>query len=309
MARGTSVNSYQDLILRHGFGFRLTPALDEALCEAVLELARETDRDTLRVAVEQGRFASYDGKRILVLPPVLQVLIEAQEAALQVAAQGGSVARRARELADLIAQHVGYQRAPRRFRVIYADPPWPYDDFGGQGHGAARDHYETMSIEDIKNFRVDLGWGPRRVRDLADPRGCVLLMWIPATKIADREGHEVMEAWGFTPTTKGFLWVKRTKTGKPHFGQGAYTRQSDEDCWLGKIGKITPKRKDVRREVIAATSRHSQKPREIYERIESLWDGPYLELFGRTRRPGWCTIGDDPSVAQGNVLWCPKEGR
>jgi len=302
------VETYRDLILRNGFGFRVGPALDEALCEAAIALARETGREELAAAIENGRFEDDRGRRVLVLPPIREVLLEAQEAALQVAAEGGGVGGLARDLADRIAERIGYQRAPRRFRVILADPPWPYNEYGNEGHGAARDHYSTMSIEDLKDFRVDLGWGPRRIRDLADPRGCVLLMWIPATKIADQEGHAVMRAWGFTPKTKAFLWVKKTKTGKSHFGQGAYTRQSDEDCWLGSIGRITPKRKDVRREIVAPVSRHSAKPLEVYERIESLWNGPYLELFARTRRLNWCSVGNDPSVAQGKVLWCPREG-
>jgi N6-adenosine-specific RNA methylase IME4 len=300
------VETYRDLILRHGFGFRVGPALDQALCEAAICLSRETGREELLAAVEQGRFEDERGRRVLVLPPIREVLLEAQETALQVAAAGGGIGRLARDLADRIAERVGYQRAPRRFRVILADPPWPYSKFGGEGHGAARDHYPTMSIEELKNFRVDLGWGPRRIRDLADPRGCALLMWIPATKLADGEGFEVMRAWGFTPKTKAFLWVKRTKTGKPHFGQGAYTRQSDEDCWLGKIGKITPKRQDVRREIVAPVSRHSAKPLEVYDRIESLWDGPYLELFARCRRLNWCSVGNDAAVRQTGRIDCPR---
>ena len=32
---------------------------------------------------------------------------------------------------------------------------------------------------------------------------------------------------------------------------------------------------------------HSRKPDEVYERIEALCEGPYLELFARGTRPGW----------------------
>lgn len=298
------MDEYQRLLARHGVGFEVTKALERALCETVLELAHDSGRMDLERAALEGRFVT-GSQRLLVLPPDRNTLLGFQDAALTIASRRGSVRRLANELADKIALVVGYRTAPRRFKVIMADPPWPYEDYGGEGHGAARDHYETMSIEEIKDLRVDLGWGPRRVRDLADPRGCALVLWIPAPKI--EEGHEVMRAWGFKPTTKAFLWVKQTRNCKPHFGTGSYTRQGDEDAWLGKIGKITPKRFDVRRTVVAPTYRHSQKPREIYRRIESLWDGPYLELFSRSRRAGWCSWGNDPAVRQSGRVTCPKE--
>ena len=35
---------------------------------------------------------------------------------------------------------------------------------------------------------------------------------------------------------------------------------------------------------------------EIYDRIERLVDGPYLELFSRGSRPGWHQIGDQTGL-------------
>jgi N6-adenosine-specific RNA methylase IME4 len=297
------MDAHAQLLLDHGVGFEVTRGLDSAICEAALELSSDRGRQDVLVAIERGRFT--DGRRrLLILPPDRNVLLGFQDAALTVADGRGAVGRLANDLADRIAKIVGYASAPRRFKVIMADSPWKYNDFGGEGHGAARDHYDTMSIDDLKNLRVDLGWGPRRVKDLADPRGCALVMWIPAPKA--ELGFEVMRAWGFEPVTKAFLWVKKTKHGKPHFGQGVYTRQSDEDAWLGKIGRIAPKRRDVRREVVAPVGKHSAKPHEIYERIESLWDGPYLELFSRSRRSGWCSWGNDLAVRQRGRVTCPR---
>lgn len=34
-------------------------------------------------------------------------------------------------------------------------------------------------------------------------------------------------------------------------------------------------------------------PTEQYERIEALCEGPYLEMFGRTARPGWDVWGNE----------------
>ena len=38
---------------------------------------------------------------------------------------------------------------------------------------------------------------------------------------------------------------------------------------------------------------HSWKPDEMIPLIEGLFDGPYLELFVRTQRPGWDVWGDE----------------
>jgi len=38
---------------------------------------------------------------------------------------------------------------------------------------------------------------------------------------------------------------------------------------------------------------HSRKPDNFYSLIESRSNGPYLELYGRTKREGWTTEGND----------------
>ncbi len=38
-------------------------------------------------------------------------------------------------------------RRTKKYGIIYADPPWRYDM--KRGHGAAENHYPTMSIEEI----------------------------------------------------------------------------------------------------------------------------------------------------------------
>ncbi|MCB2107727.1 MAG: hypothetical protein KDE14_08515, partial [Rhodobacteraceae bacterium] len=47
---------------------------------------------------------------------------------------------------------------------------------------------------------------------------------------------------------------------------------------------------------------HSRKPDEAYERIERLAAGPYLELFGRTTRPGWDSEGDQSGLFDNGVV-------
>jgi N6-adenosine-specific RNA methylase IME4 len=50
---------------------------------------------------------------------------------------------------------------------------------------------------------------------------------------------------------------------------------------------------DVHQVVIAPVGAHSEKPDEVYRRIERLYGGPRLELFARKPRDGWTTWGDE----------------
>jgi N6-adenosine-specific RNA methylase IME4 len=44
--------------------------------------------------------------------------------------------------------------------------------------------------------------------------------------------------------------------------------------------------------IVEPRREHSRKP-EIYDRVEKLCSGPYLELFARNRREGWDSWGDE----------------
>ena len=49
---------------------------------------------------------------------------------------------------------------------------------------------------------------------------------------------------------------------------------------------------DVRQAIVEPKRQHSRKP-NIYDRIERLVAGPYIELFARTQRPGWSAWGNE----------------
>lgn len=46
----------------------------------------------------------------------------------------------------------------------------------------------------------------------------------------------------------------------------------------------------------AEVGRHSEKPEEFYQIVQSLFAGPYLELFARKPRLGWTCIGNEVSA-------------
>lgn len=127
----------------------------------------------------------------------------------------------------------------------------------------------------------------RSVRSIGE-YPCVTLTTSTGTYIA--EGFPAHNTY----KTVGFYWTKINRKSPGYFmGQGYYTRANCEQCLLATRG--TPKRKSrgVRKLIVSPRREHSRKPDETHERIETLFRGPYLELFGRALRPGWDTFGNE----------------
>ena len=171
---------------------------------------------------------------------------------------------------------------PRRYAVIYADPPWRYNS-KHHGYGGAEDHYPTMALEEIKAIRVPA----------ADD--CALFLW--ATMPLLRQALEVVEAWRFKYKTVAFCWIKQNKSGVGLVtGLGSWTRSNAEVCMLATRGRPRPVSHRVHSVVISPRGRHSQKPEEVRRRIvELLGNLPRLEMFARSRTPGWDVWGNEVS--------------
>ncbi len=170
-----------------------------------------------------------------------------------------------------------------RYGAILADPPWSFKTRSEAGEGrSAKNHYSTMSLEEIKALPVS---------SVAAPDSC-LFLWAIDPMIP--QALDVMKAWGFEFKTIGFYWVKQNKGGAGFFtGMGFWTRANPEQVLLGTRGRPKRKAMDVRRLLIAPRREHSRKPSAIHTRIEDLVAGPYLELFARERMTGWDAIGDE----------------
>jgi len=156
------------------------------------------------------------------------------------------------------------------------------------GRRTAESFYPTMSQGDIKAMRPSI--------DQWAAPDCALFLWITMPCLPD--GLAVMDAWGFEYRTVAFTWIKMTRAGTPAFGLGHYTRGNAELCLLGIRGRMPVKVRDVPQVIMSPRREHSRKPDEQYERIERLYDGPYLECFARYRRANWDVWGDEaPSEA------------
>ncbi len=176
-----------------------------------------------------------------------------------------------------------------KYGAILADPPWYFRNYSAKGTGrAAISHYNVLTLDELKAFPA----GNYAAKN------CALFLWVTDPLLP--EGIDVMRAWGFEYKTVAFNWVKINKCGgqkavkdDPFFtGLGYWTRANPELCLLGTRGKPPRRAKDVRRLIVSERGPHSSKPVEIYDRIERLVDGPYLELFARQARNGWEAIGD-----------------
>lgn len=170
----------------------------------------------------------------------------------------------------------------KKYKVIYADPPWSYNVWSGKGKTAAN-HYDCMKKEDISNLPVG---------NLAD-KDCVLFLWVTFPCL--REGLEVMKEWGFEYKTCGFVWVKKNKKSDSWFwGLGYWTRANAEICLIGTKGKPDRKSRSVHQVVDSRIREHSRKPDEVRDRIVQLCgDVPRIELFARQSVDGWDCWGNE----------------
>ncbi len=173
----------------------------------------------------------------------------------------------------------------KKYKIIYADPPWSYKVWSKKGLGrSAESHYPTMDKENIQNLNV---------KDICE-KDCVLFLWVTAPCL--EEGLELIKKWGFEYKTIGFNWVKRNKKANSWFwGMGYYTRANVELCLLATKGKLLKRiSRRVHQIVDDRILRHSEKPNSVREKIVELFgDLPRIELFAREKMEGWDVWGDE----------------
>lgn len=180
----------------------------------------------------------------------------------------------------------------KKYSVIYADPPWSYEQnmstSGGDNQNQkwiinADNHYDTMTVENICDFPVC---------GIAD-KDCLLFMWATCPLLP--EAIRVGVSWGFKYATVGFVWNKK------NINPGYYTMSGCELCLIFKKGKIPQPRgkRNIRQLITCKRGEHSVKPYEVRHRISEMFPNhDKIELFARDRFHGWDAWGneiDNPS--------------
>jgi N6-adenosine-specific RNA methylase IME4 len=169
----------------------------------------------------------------------------------------------------------------KKYRIIYADPPWDYEQRRLQG--AAERHYRTMRTEDICRLPVP---------EISD-EDSILFMWATFPQLP--EALRVIEAWGFVYKCAGFVWLKKNrKADSWFFGLGFWTRGNCEVCLLATKGRPKRDSAKVPQLIVSPVEEHSKKPDIAREKIvELMGDIPRIELFARKRTPGWDVWGNE----------------
>ena len=160
------------------------------------------------------------------------------------------------------------------FDVVYADPPWDYNQKGNYG---ASKHYGLMTVEEIKAMPV---------RELVK-ENAVLFLW--STNGAMPLALEVLEAWGFKYRSY-FVWCKN------NLGLGEPLRNSTEICLVGIRGRMPSAFRAQMNWGFFPRQDHSHKPEEMFAIMERLYPHvDYLELFARRRssNPHWYIWGNE----------------
>ena len=177
------------------------------------------------------------------------------------------------------------------FRTIVADPPWKYGKWGKASEkaflvsGICEETnkeipmpYPTMSVDEICALKV----GELAADD------CDLYLWTTQKYLPD--AFKVLAAWGFK-YCQTLTWCK-TPRGT---GQGGLFCPTTEFLILGRKGKMPKKARidstwwNVKR----PHNSHSTKPEFFQDLIETVSDGPRLELFARRPRDGWTVWGNE----------------
>lgn len=171
------------------------------------------------------------------------------------------------------------------FRCVCADPPWKLDTgpevFNGTGErGHDNLEYEQMSLDQIKELPVD-----ERTADDSH-----LYLW--TTNKYVEHSYAVARAWGFKPSVL-LVWAK-TPRG---VGLGDAFRLTTEFILYARKGSLKEKQICERTWFSWKRGKHSEKPDEFYELVESMTPArgaqERLEMFARKKRKGWTVWGDE----------------
>ena len=173
------------------------------------------------------------------------------------------------------------------YATIVVDPPWKYGAWGKastpnySGHvpRVSQIPYATMKVEEIAALPVAS----------VTAENCDLYLWTTQKYLPD--AFDVLKAWGFR-YCQTLTWCKAPMGT----GQGGLYCPTTEFCLLGRKGKMPTEKKRLDTtwwNWPRAWKTHSRKPEAFFDVVESVSDGPRLEMFARRKRTGWDVWGNE----------------
>ena len=168
----------------------------------------------------------------------------------------------------------------KKYKIIYADPPWKYKE--NWGNGSNEHTYPTMTNADILALPI---------RSILDDQAH-LYLWV--TNPFLELGLQVCREWGFEYKTL-ITWIKTYSNGTPEMGMGYYFRGCTEHIIFGVKGKMKCLNKTTRNMIQTVNpKKHSEKPSIFRDMIVSTsGDVSRIELFARHRVEGWDAWGNE----------------
>jgi N6-adenosine-specific RNA methylase IME4 len=244
------------------------------------ELVEAVERGTASVsAAADVATLSKERQREIVARGEKEIL----EAAKQIRAEKAVKSRDVRldNLAEIAKGNTTLGTA-KRYPIIYADPPWRYENPPiGASNRSIENHYPTMTLEEICALPVS---------ELATD-DAVLFLWATAPKLA--ECMKVIEAWGFEYRTE-MVWDKEI------IGMGYWARNQHESLLIARRGSFPPPQPGTQPASVhrARRTEHSEKPSFYAEMIDRAYPRlPKIELFCRSPRDGWDAWGNQANAA------------
>ena len=181
----------------------------------------------------------------------------------------------------------------KKYKIIYADPAWIYQDKSKSHGGGAESHYKCSTVEEMSKI----------INKIEVDDDAVCLMWCTYPQL--ESGLELMKLWGFKFKTVAFTWVKKNKKNNNYFfGMGRHTRGNPEIVMLGTKGKGVKRiNANIPNLQIHKIREHSRKPDVIRKEIIKLYgDIPRIELFARQKVEGWDCWGNQVPKEEQRLL-------
>ena len=188
------------------------------------------------------------------------------------------------------------------YKTIVIDPAWKLCS-GGSKSLAVHTHYQVQTTAEI--IQTVKSW----IEEYPISEEAHLYLWTINPYSSGytngiRDGIKVCEAIGFKPISN-LIWCKPQNNPTP------YGLRSTEICifatrhrkgyhkrimYGGSNDQYSVAKNGLKKSrdwFVADRREHSRKPDEFYKLVTQRSNGPYLEMYSRTERKGWTTLGNE----------------
>lgn len=176
-----------------------------------------------------------------------------------------------------------------KYKTIVIDPPWHYGVWGkgspkselaNRHSSAVPMPYVTMNLKQITSIPITS----------LSADNCELYLWVTQKYLPN--AFDIIKQWGFK-YCQTITWCKKPRGT----GQGGVFCPTTEFLILARKGKMPIKKRIDSTWFLTKRphNNHSQKPELFQDIIETVTDGPRLEMFARRERAGWDVFGNEVS--------------